>query len=156
MTKKKLALGKAWFSLAIIFIYLAFCVFFFTYGRAAFQRAANKLGEEQTLGGLGPAIALTFAFIALLAFAVPALMCLIASIGNFVGKGKKLIGFTVVSLIAEILATFVLVFLSIFTLDGTLYDGLVVAVTAVFDLLVIASFVHSIIVLIKQKTAEEE
>ena len=156
MTKKKLALRKAWFSLAIIIAYLTFCTFFFTYGRAAFQRAANKLGEKQAFGGLGPAIALVFAIIALVCFAVPAVMFLISAIGNFKCKGGKLLGFTIVSLVAEILAIAVLFFLSLFTFDGTLYDAVVIAVTGVFDLVVLASFVDSIIVLVKRKTAADE
>lgn len=156
MTKKKLSLWKAIASLAIIVMYIAYLIFFFTYGQTAFQRAAGKMSEEQAFGGLGPAVALTFALIAVIAFAVPALLFIISCIGNFASKGKKVVGFTVVSLIAEILGCAVLFFLSLFAMDGTLYDGLMVAVTAMFDLVVLASFVFSIIVLIKQKNAPEE
>lgn len=156
MTKKKLALGKAWFSLAIILAYAAFCTFFFTYGKAAFQRAANKLGEKQAFGGLGPAIALAFAIIALVCFAVPAVMFLISAIGNFKGKGGKLLGFTIVSLVAEFLAIVILFFLSLFAFDGTLYDAVMIVVTSGFDLAVLASFVDSIIVLVKRKKATDE
>ena len=156
MTKKKLAVGKAWFSLAIIFTYVAFCAFFFTYGRNAVQRAVDEMGQKQTMGGLGPAIMLMFAIITLIAFAVPAIMCLISSIGNFKGKGEKLVGFTVVGLIAEIFAIITLIFLTSFTFGAVQYDALVMVVTGVFDLLVLVSFVHSIFVLAKQKTADEE
>ena len=155
MTKKQLALGKAWFSLAIIFTYVAFCAFFFTYGRNAVQRAVDEMGQKQTMGGLGPAIMLVLAIIPLIAFAVPAIMCLISSIGNFKGRGTKLVGFTVVGLVAEILAIVALVFLAIFFLGATQYDILSVVVTGAFALLAVVSFVHSIIVLVKQKTAEE-
>ncbi len=156
MTKKQLALGKAGFSLAIILVYIAYLVFFFTYGQAAFQRAANKMSEEQAFGGLGPAVGLMFAIIAVIAFAAPTLLFLIACIGNFVGKGKKMIAFTVVSLVAEVLAAAVLFFLSLFAMDGTLYDLGMVLVTGLFDLLVVASFIHSIIVLAMQKKALDE
>ena len=155
MNKKSLALSKGGFSIAILLGYLAFCAFFFTYGLKAFQRAAEKLSGQQTLGGLAPAFALTFALIALCGFILPALLFLISSIGNFVGKGNKLSGFTAVSLIAEILAIAILFFLSLFFLDGTLYDGLAVAVTLIFDGLVLTSFIHSVIVLVKGKTADE-
>jgi len=155
MTKKKLALGKACFSLAIVLVYAVYLVFFFTYGQNAFQRAADKMNEGQTLGGIGAAIGLTFSLIALIAFALPALLLIISCVGNFVSKGKKL-GFTVVSLIAEILACAVLFFLSLFAMVGTLYDGLTVAATAAFGLVVLASLVHTVIVLVKQKNAAEE
>ncbi|MBQ5929243.1 MAG: hypothetical protein IIX02_00455 [Clostridia bacterium] len=155
MTKKQLALGKACFSLAIILAYLAFVVFFFTYGRAAIQRVANELSEQKTMGGLGPALLLVLAIIPLIAFAVPAIMCLISSIGNFKGRGTKLVGFTVVGLVAEILAIVALGFLAIFFLGATQYDILSVVVTGAFAVLAVVSFVHSIIVLVQQKTAEE-
>lgn len=156
MTKKKLALSKGGFSLAILLVFAAFFVFFFTYGQTAFQRAADKLGQEQTMGGLGPAFALVFCLVAVVCLALPALLCIIACIGNFAGKGNKLVAFTVVSLIAEIAAIALLVFLSALFMDGTLYDGVVIAVTAVLDVSVLASFVHSIVVLAKQKNATEE
>ncbi|MBQ7912853.1 MAG: hypothetical protein IJ308_03795 [Clostridia bacterium] len=155
MTKKKLALGKAVFSLAIIIVYVGFLIFFFTYGQGAFQRAADKMGEQQTLGGIGAAVGLTFALIALIAFAIPGLLFIISCIGNFASKGNKVVGFTAVSLVAEILACAALFFLSLFAMDGTLYDAIMVAATGVFDLAVIASFVHSIVVLVKQKNAQE-
>lgn len=156
MTKKKLSLLKAFSSLAIILIYAAYFIFFLTYGQMAFQRAADKMGEQQTLGGLGAAVGLMFALIALISFAVPALLFLVSCIGNFANKGKRVIAFTVVSIVAEVLAVAILFFVNLFTFDGTLYDVVMVGATAILDLAVLVSFVISIIVLAKQKTAIEE
>ena len=39
---------------------------------------------------------------------------------------------------------------------GVEYDILSIVIMGIFDLLVLVSFVHSIIVLVKQKTADEE
>ena len=155
MTKKKLALGKGALSLAIILVYAAFWVFFYTYGKNAMQRAADKLGEQKTMGGLGIAFLMTFDLVALVAFAVPALLLLISCIGNFASKGNKK-GFTVLSLIAEILALIVLFFISLYSLEAALYDVIVVLAVAVFDALTIASFVHSVVALVKYKNADDE
>ncbi len=162
MTKKKLSLLKAFSSLAIIVMFLAFCAFFFTYGRVAIQNAIDKLQAEPVpegsinLSGLGPAILLVLAIIAVLAFIVPAVMSLIAMIGNFTSRGNKLVGFTVVGLISEIFGVVVLLFINSFFMEATLYDVFTVIVLALFDLVVLASFVMSILVLVKQKTALDE
>ena len=155
MTKKSLSLSKGGLALAVFVAYLAFCAFFFTYGIDKMQEVANRLGEEGTFGGIGVAFLLTFALIALVAFAVPEVMFLISFIGNFVNKGKT-IGFTVVSLVAEIISIAVLLFLTNFFIAGVEYDILSIVIMGIFDLLVLVSFVHSIIVLVKQKTADEE
>ena len=114
------------------------------------------MGEQQTLGGLGAAVGLMFALIALISFAVPALLFLVSCIGNFASKGKRVIAFTVVSIVAEVLAVAILFFVNLFTFDGTLYDVVMVGATAILNLAVLVSFVISIIVLAKQKTALDE
>ena len=155
MTKKKLASAKGLCSLGIILAYAAFCAFFFTYGRFAVQRAANEMNEQQTLGGLGAAFAYVYALVFLLAFAVPTILFLISTIGNLTKKGEKLVGFTVVSLVAEILGMIALFLTAVFFMAATLYDILSVVAMAVFFLLVLIGFIHSITVLSKAKKAED-
>ena len=162
MTKKKLSLLKAFSSMAILIICLAFVVFFCTYGRVAIQNAIDNLQTEPTpegainLSGLGPAILLVYSIVMLFALILPMVMGLIAMIGNFASGGKKVVGFTVVALISEIIAMPILFFLTTFFLGATMMDLLTVLVTALFDLSVVVGFIISIVVLVKQKNAVDE
>ncbi len=162
MTKKKLSLMKAVSSMAILIICLAFVVFFCTYGRVAIQNAIDKLQTEPApegsvnLSGLGPAILLVYSIVMLFALILPMVMSLIAMIGNFASGGKKVVGFTVVALISEIIAMPILFFLTTFFLGATAMELLTVLVTALFDLSVVVGFIISIVVLAKQKNAVEE
>ena len=145
MTKKKLSLLKAFSSLAIIVTFLAFCAFFFTYGKKEIQRV-NEPGA-----GIGAALSI----IPLVCFALPGALLLLSLIGNFIKKGKT-VAFTIVSLVAEILGMAALFFVTILLWDLAIRSIAVLIATILFDLLVVASFVISIIVLAKQKTAIEE
>ena len=161
MTKKSLALSKGGFALASFITYLAFCAFFFTYGRIAIENGIDKLQNQPApegqinLSGIGPAFLFALSLVPLICFALPELLFMISFIGNFKKKGSTK-GFTVVSLVAEILGLVVLGFLSVFFLGAAQYEILSTIVMAAFDLLVFISFIQSIVVLAKHKKAKAE
>ena len=115
MTRKKLAISKALFSLVAFLGFFLLCAFFFTYGKEAAKELIEKLQSEPVesgqinLSGLGPAVLLVLCIVALICFALPELLFLISFSGNF-GKQGSTIGFTVVSLVAEVFAGVILTF----------------------------------------------
>lgn len=153
MTKKKLASAKGLWSLVIILAYAAFCAFFFTYGKSATLKFAAEMGEKQSFGGLGPALASVFAEIGLIAFAIPIILFLVSAIGNLVKKGEKLVAFTVVNLVSECIGVVLLFCITACFIDATGYDVFSILVMAAFDLAVLASLAHSIYVLAVAKKA---
>ena len=161
MTRKKLAISKALFSLVAFLGFFLLCAFFFTYGNEAAKELIEKLQSEPVesgqinLSGLGPAVLLVLCIIALISFALPELLFLISFSGNF-GKQGSTIGFTVVSLVAEVFAGVILTFFTACFIEGTGYDLAAIIVTGVYDAFIFASFIQSIVVLASHKKAKEE
>ena len=145
MSKKKLSLLKAVSSMAIILIYAVYLIFFFTYGKQEIQRV-NELGA-----GIGAALSI----IPLGCFALPGALLLLSLIGNFIKKGKT-VAFTIISMVAEILGMAALFFVTILLWDLAIRSIAVLIATILFDLLFVASFIISIVVLAKQKNAVDE
>lgn len=156
--KKKLTAAKGGFALTIFLLFAAFCIFYFTYGMYALQRAVDKLQSEPVpegqinLSGLGPAILYILSIVPLICLALPELLFMISFIGNFACKGEKK-GFIVLSLIAEIFSLIILGFLAYFYIAATVGDIIVIIVLAAIVLLVLISFIHSIVMLSKYKKA---
>ena len=169
MTRKRLAISKACFSLAIFLGFFLLCAFFFTYGKAAVQEAIKELTDASKtqnttnngldfsgLGiGLGPAFLLIFSGIALICFALPELLFLISFSGNFAKQGSTK-GFTIVSLIGEIFGVIIMFVFTACFFEATNWDVVAFIGVTSFDLLLFASFINSIFVLACHKKADKE
>ncbi len=161
MKKKSLLRGKGLNSLLLLVVLAILFLFFFTYGRDAIQRAVDKLQAEPTpngqvnLNGLGPAVLLVIALIITLALLIPAVMLLVASLGNLLTRKGKSVRFTVTSLIAEFITIPILLVLASCMADATLNDKwtLIVYISAIA--FTVLSLVWSVLTLILRKNATE-
>ncbi len=161
MKKKNLIRGKGFNSLFLLILFAALVIFFFAYGQDAIQRAVDKLQAEPTpngqlnLNGLGPAILMVYVLIFTLSLAVPALLLFIAAIGNLVTKKYKSVGFTVTSMIAELISMPILFLLTVFIAGATLHDKLTLIVYISVMVFTVISFLWSIVALGLRKKATE-